>query len=278
MANEEPRKFSDELKALRAEFNDLAERTKKTVAALDSAISKQLLKESRDAQDAEVVAFAVPGDLASVNGRDVTILINKSKDMGAGFDSTAGKAVDAAYKLHLAAGYPYDVTVSGGQYDNGTPKWLRLGDYERKEKALEKTESNQKDIVPALRDIMINNTPDRVKGRNNHYVIIGDGNFTDSTDTALQMIEATLLYNKKATFDFITVGAGGNIAALQEKAIHSLGADRIGFTKVEKGDDIWGALTGALKKRVTASPYVAPAPAPAPAPQAPTANTAAPTP
>lgn len=263
MTNEEPKKFSDELKALRAEFNDLAERTKKTVARLDSAIFKQELLEIRQEHDAVVTEFAVPGDLQSVNNRDVTILINKSKDMGAGFNSPIGQALDAANKLHLVVNHAYDVNVSASTFDTGSTKGIRLGDYDRIEKAREKTESNQKDIVPALRDIMVSNTPDRVNNRAKHYIIIGDGNITDNMETALQMIEATLLYNKKATFDFIDVGGGaGNQAELVFKAAHSTASDRISFHKVEKAEDIWGAVSGVLKARVAALPFVKPAPVP----------------
>ena len=41
MANEEPKPFSSELKALRDEFKEVAERTKQAIAKLDSAIWKQ---------------------------------------------------------------------------------------------------------------------------------------------------------------------------------------------------------------------------------------------
>jgi hypothetical protein len=84
------------------------------------------------------------------------------------------------------------------------------------------------------------------------------------------MIEATLLYNKKATFDFIDVGGGsGNLAELAGKAGHSLVVERVGFHKVDKAEDLWGAVSGILKKRVAATPYVKPVPVPA-APQPPT--------
>lgn len=274
MANEAPKKFSDELRALRAEFNDLAEKTKKTLAALDSAIWKQELKEIREGHDAVVTQFAVPGALESVNNRDVTILIAKSKDMGHGANSNLGQAIDAAAQLLRVTRGNYDLNVSGLTIEGASTRGLNLADSDRLDKAREKTETLEKQLVPALREVMVANTPDKVGDRNKHYIIVTDGNATDSTEHAVQMIEATLLYNKKATFDFITVGAGGNVGEIAQKTSHALAADRVSFHKVEKAEEIWGALAGALKNRIAASPYVKPAPAP----EAPKNATATPTP
>ncbi len=268
MANEKTKKFSEELKALRAEFNDLADKAKKTVARLDSAIFKQELLEIRQEHDMVVTEFAVPGSLESVNNRDISILVNKSKDMGTGLSSPIGQGLDAASRLHLAVSHAYDVSVSGSVWDNGSSKSVHLGDYDRIEKARDKTETNRKDLVPTLREIMISNTPDKANERNKHYIIVSDGSISDNVEHAMQMIEATLLYNKKATFDFITVGnAAGNISEIANKANHSTVAARVGFHKAEKAEDIWGAVSGVLKARIAAAPYVKPAPA-APVPTA----------
>lgn len=265
MANESSKKFSDELKALRAEFNDIAEKAKKVSAELTSAIYKQEAKELREENDAVVKEFAVPGDLESIGNRDVTVLINRSKDMGHGFKSPAGKTVEAVTKLRRVASFNYDISVSAALFEKGGTKGLNLSDYDRLEKALEKTEANDKAIGAALRDIMIANTPDKATDRARHYVIVTDGSITDSTEYAVQMIEATLLYNKKATFDFITIGAGGgNLSEVELKTSHALAADRVSFHKVEKADDMWDALAGVLKTRIAAAPYVAPKPQPVP--------------
>lgn len=269
MSNDEPKPFSAELKALRAEFAEVAERTKKAIAQLDSAIWKQEILELHQAQDKVVAEFTPPGDVEAVRARDITLLINKSKDMGAGSKSPVGAAVDAASRLNLAVGKERDVVISAGLWDKGTPKWLRLGDYDRLDKALEKTEANDKELVPALRDIMIGNTPDKVTGRNKHYVIISEGSITDNIEHAVQMIEATLLYNKNATFDFISIGEGkGNLSEAALKTAHSTVSDRISFQAVATADDVWGAVTGALKTRIAAAPYVKPEPAPEAKPQA----------
>jgi len=45
-------------------------------------------------------------------------------------------------------------------------------DFERQEKAREKTNNNAKDLLPAMKDIMVNNTPDKQDGRSKHYIII----------------------------------------------------------------------------------------------------------
>lgn len=259
MANEEPKPFSSELKALRDEFKEVAERTKQAIAKLDSAIWKQEILELHQANDKVVSEFAPPGDIEAVRARDITLLINKSKDMGDGRKSSVGAAVDVANRLHLVLGKDRDVTLSASLWEKGAPKGLRLGDYDRIDKALEKTEANDKDIVPALRDIMVANTPDKVTDRNKHYVIISDGNATDNLEHAMQMIEATLLYNKHVTFDFVTVGeAQGNLSQLAAKVSDSTVAARVGFHTAKTQDDVWGTVTGVLKDRISASPWVKP--------------------
>lgn len=65
------------------------------------------------------------------------------------------------------------------------------------EKARAKTEANAKEIVPALRDIMIANTPDKEYTRSRHYVIVSDGNTTDSIEAAAKLIEGTLRGSRK---------------------------------------------------------------------------------
>ena len=203
--------------------------------------------------------FTPPGDIEAVRSRDITLLINKSKDMGEGRKSTVGAAVDVASRLHLVLGKERDVTLSAGLWEKGAPKWLRLGDYDRIAKALEKTEANDKEIVPALRDVMVANTPDKVSDRNKHYVIVSEGNATDNLEHAMQMIEATLLYNKHVTFDFVTVGeGGGNLSQLAAKVSDSTVAARVGFHTAKTQDDVWGTVTGILKDRISASPWVKP--------------------
>lgn len=270
MANDEPKKFSDELKALRAEFAEVAEKSKAAVAHLNTAIFKQEMLELRQEQDKTVAKFAHHGVLESVGNRDVTVLVGKSKDTGHGLDSIVGQGIDAASKLRFAAHSNYDLSVSASTFEAGAAKSVNISDYDRMEKARAKTEANAKEIVPALRDIMIANTPDKEYTRNRHYVIISDGNTTDSIEAAAKLIEGTLRGNPKATFDFINVGAdNGNINELAAKVNVADETQRPRIHTIAKADEVWGTFSDVLRERIAASPFVKPAPvAPAPTPTA----------
>ena len=275
MANDEPKKFSDELKALRAEFAEVAEKSKAAVAHLTTAIFKQEMLELRQQQDTVVATFAHHGVLESVGNRDVTILVNKSKDMGNGLNSALGQGIDAAARLRLAAHNTYDMGVSASIFEAGASKSVNISDYDRMEKAREKTEANNKELVLSLREIMVSNTPDKEYTRNRHYVIVSDGSITDSVDAAAKLIEGTLRSNPKATFDFINVGANaGNIHELVAKVQVADEAQRPRIHAAEKAEDIWSTFNAALRTRIGETPYVKPAPDAPAAPQ----PTAQPTP
>ncbi|HYD19210.1 MAG TPA: hypothetical protein VEF76_12095 [Patescibacteria group bacterium] len=272
MAHDEPKKFSDELKALRAEFAEVAEKSKAAIAHLNSAIFKQELTELRQEQDKTVAAFAHNGSLESVGNRDVTVLVNKSKDMGHGLNSPLGQAIDAAAKLRFAAQGNYDLNVSVQTFEAGASKGVNISDYDRMDKAREKTEANSKEIVPALREITVANTPDKDYVRNRHYVIITDGSVSDNTDAAARLIDATLRGNPKATFDFISVGAGsGNVAEIVSKVQVSDESRRPVIHNVPSHEGIWTTFTNVLRGRIAQSPHAKPAALPA-RNQAPTAT------
>lgn len=270
MATDEPKKFSDELKALRAEFAEVAEKSKAAVAHLNTAIIKQELLEMRQEQDKTVAKFAHHGVLESVGNRDVMVLVGKSKDTGHGLDSIVGQGIDAAAKLRFAAQGNYDLSVSASTFEAGAAKSVNISDYDRMEKARAKTEANAKEIVPALRDIMIANTPDKEYTRNRHYVIISDGNTTDSIEAAAKLIEGTLRGNPKATFDFINVGAdNGNIVELVAKVNVADEAQRPRIHDIAKVGDVWGTFINVLHERISETPFMKSAPvAPAPTPTA----------
>ncbi len=261
MANDEPKPLSAELKALRAEFAEVAERSKKALSQLDTAIFKAEMSELKDANNKVLDEFTLPGNRSSIAGHDVVILINKSKDMGEGYNSPIGAAIAAAGKMSAAAS-GNDGIVSAALYDTGTANHLRLNDSDRTDKARAKTEKNDKNLFGVVREIMIANTSDKPAARTKHYVIVSDGNATDNLEATAQLIETTLRHNPKVTFDFINIGTNaGNIPTLAGLVNAAAPALAPAVHHAEKADDIWGVLTAVVKARLAqtqAAPQEAP--------------------
>lgn len=248
MANEEQKPLSAELKALRAEFAEVADRSKKAVAQLDTAIFKAEMAELAERNGKVVDEFALPGNRASLDGHDITILINKSKDMGAGFDSNIGAAINATGKM-IGAVQGRDTVISAALFDTGSARSLRF-DADRLDKAREKTEANNKDLLVAVKDIMVANTPDKVTARHKHYVIITDGSLSANEEATVQMMETTLRHNPKVTFDFINIGEGGNIANLVGMIHTAASATVPAVHQIADKESIWQTLTGVVKGRL----------------------------
>jgi len=248
MANEEQKPLSAELKALRAEFAEVAERSKKALAQLDTAIFKAEMTELTERNNKVLDEFVLPGNRASLDGHDVVILINKSKDMGAGYDSNIGAAINAAGKM-IGATQGRDATISAALYDTGSIRGIRF-ESDRLDKAREKTEANNKDLLVAVKDIMVANTPDKVSARHKHYVIISDGNLSGNEEATVQMIETTLRHNPKVTFDFINIGEGGNIAGLMGMVHAAAPAAAPAVHVAADKEGIWQALTSVVKGRL----------------------------
>ncbi len=250
MANDEQQPLSAQLKALRAEFAEVADRSKKALAQMDTAIFKADMAELKEANNKVLDQFTVPGNRASIAGHDIVILINKSKDMGDGYNSPISAAIEAAAKMSAAAN-GNDGVVTAALYDAGTANHLRLTDSDRTDKARAKTDKNDKNLFGITREIMIANTSDKPAARTKHYVIISDGNATDSLEATAQLIETTLRHNPKVTFDFINIGtAAGNIPTLAGMVNAAAPALAPAVHHVEKSEDLWSALTAVVKTRL----------------------------
>lgn len=256
MSDEPKKPLSAELRAIRDEYNDIAKRIKDATSRLDRAIWEVEAKERRAELDKTLDEF-VPHNYGALKGHDVSFLINKSKDMGDGYNSRIGAAVDAAFKVHVAVGC-HDTKVGIALWDTSTSH-LRI-DADRLDKAREKTANNAKDLLPVVKDIMISNTPDKQGDRQKHYVIISDGNVTDNPDFSVQMIETAMKMNPRVTFDFISFGPG-SINDLAAKVNAPTDAQKPGIYTVEKPEDLNATVMSVLAQR-----FAAPAPAPKPEP------------
>lgn len=250
---EEPKPLSSELRSLREQFTQLAESSKKAIGQLDQAIFKAETAERRAANDAVLEEFT-PGKKTAIAGHDFSILVNKSQDMGAGYDSPIGATLSAVLKMTVAAG-GYDTVISAATWDAGAPKHLNLGRGDALDKARDKSTTNQQDLLGTAKEIMIANTPDKPSARTKHYIVVSRGSVSDNVEHTVQMIETTLRMNPKATFDFINIdGAGGNIEKLVRLIDVPAGAKAPAVHDAKSAADIWPVLTAVVKNRLAETP------------------------
>lgn len=242
--SEEPKTLSEKLRAARDEFNDLATRAKAAAGKLESAMWEAQSSELRAKLDEVLHQFIPTVDKSPLKGHDIVFLINKSEDMGEGFSSPIGAALSTASSLAAATG-GHDVKVSAILWEGGSTKSVYLGDADRMEKARDKTKSTAKDLLPAVKEIMVGNTPDKQDARTRHYIIISPGNLTDNLDHSAQMINTAMQLNPRLTFDFVSFGDGnGNVRDLVAKLNQNAG----NFL-VQKHEDLNGVIMGILTTR-----------------------------
>ena len=239
--------LSEQLRSIKDEYSDLAKRIKDSTSRLDKLIWDAETKERRVALDKTVDEF-VPHNYEALKGHDVTFLIAKSKGMGEGYNSPIGAAIEGAFKVYVAVS-GHDTGVFTVLWDTST-KDLRM-DFDRMEKAREKTENTVKNLMPAVRDIMISNTPDKQRDRQKHYIIVCDGDVSDNIDHSVQMIEHAMQLNSKVTFDFINVGTG-NLKDLAARVKAPAEAQKPGFYGVSKAEELNGTMMCVLAGRFTA--------------------------
>lgn len=245
-----PKPMSEKLEALAAEFNDLAARSKAAAAKLQSAAFEAKSAEIRAELDKVLDQFIPTVDKSALKGHDIVFLINKSQDMGAGFASPLGAAIEIARSLNSATG-GHDTAVSAGLWETGNnTKWVNLSDSDRMEKAREKSNSNGKELLSVTKDIMIGNTPDKQGERKKHYIVISAGSVSDNLDHSAQMLNTAMQMNPRVTVDFISFGAGdGNIKDLAAKLTPPTEAQKSGVYNVAKPEDLHGAVMSVLTGR-----------------------------
>jgi hypothetical protein len=250
--SEEKKPLSERLRAARDEFNDLSAKAKAAAGKLDSLIMEAFSQENRAELDKVLHQFIPTVDKSSLKGHDIIFLVNKSQEMGEGFFSPIGAAISTATSLAAATG-GHDVKVSGVIWEAGNyTKALPLADADRAEKAREKSKTTNKELLPAVKEIMLGNTPDKQDERLKHYIVISPGSVTDNVDHSVQMINTALKMNPRVTFDFITVGSGeGNIKDLVAKIEAPTDAQKPSLLIVPTHEGLNGAvmtiLTGRFK-------------------------------
>ncbi len=247
--SEEKKPLSERLRAARDEFNDLAAKSKAAAGKLDLLITEAFAQENRTELNKVLDQFIPTVDKSALKGHDIVFLINKSTDMGEGFFSPIGAAISTATSLAAATG-GHDVRVSGLLWEAGnSTKALALGDSDRLEKAREKSKTTNKELLPAVREIMLNNTPDKQDGRQKHFIVVSTGSVTDNVEHSVEMINTALRMNPRITFDFVTVGTGeGNMQDLVSK-IDAPEARKPSYLLVSKHEDLNGAVMNILTGR-----------------------------
>lgn len=258
---DEQKPLSEKLRALRDEFNDLATRAKNTVAHLDSAIAEAKSAEIRADLDRVLDQFIPTVDKSALKGHDIVFLVNKSQDMGEGIFSPIGAALTTASSLSAATG-GHDAKVSALTWEGaGSTRGVNLSDFSRIEKAYEKSRDNAQNLLPAVKEIMIGNTPDKQDDRQKHYIIVSPGKLSDDLDHSAQMIATAMQMNPRITFDFISFGAG-NV----DELISKVGAPedrKPAHQFVAKHEDLKGAVMSILSSRFKGeTPQSISAPAP----------------
>jgi hypothetical protein len=246
---------------VRDEFNDLAVRAKAAASRLDTAIWEAQANENRATLDKVLDQFIPTVDKSVLKGRDIVFLINKSEAMGEGYQSPIGASLAVASELSAATG-GHDAKVTGILWDAGYTKSVSLHDSDRLDKAREKSKSAAKDLLPAVKEIMVSNTPDRQDGRRKHYIVLSAGTITDNIDHSAEMINTAMKMNPRLTFDFVSFGTGeGNVKDLVAKLTPPAGAQEVGNFHVPKHEDLHGVIIGILTTRMKGlAPDAQPAP------------------
>ena len=260
-----PKSLSEKLEALVAEFNDLAARSKAAAARVQSAAYEAKSAEIRADLNKVLDQFIPTVDKSALKGHDIVFLINKSEDMGEGYASPIGAAIEIARSLNSATN-GHDTAVSAGLWEAGNnTKWVNLNDFDRMEKAREKTKTNGKEFLPVAKDIMIGNTPDKQTERKKHYIVVSTGSVSDNLDHTAQMLNTAMQMNPRVTVDFISFGTGeGNIKDLAAKLTPPSDAQKSGVYNVAKPEDLHGAVMSVLTGRFAGLAPEAPKPVEAP--------------
>jgi hypothetical protein len=250
MSESKPLTPSEKLQALADEFNDLAARSKATAAKLQSAAYEAKSVEIRAELNKVLDEFIPTVDKSALKGHDIVFLINKTEEMGDGFSSRIGAAIDVARSLN-AATHGHDTSVSAGLWESGSStKWINLSDSDRMEKAREKSKSTGKELLPVAKDIMIGNTPDKQGERKKHYIVISTGSVSDNIDHTAQMLNTAMQMNSRVTVDFISFGTGeGNIKDLAAKLTPPSDAQKSGVYNIAKHEDLHGVVMSLLTNR-----------------------------
>ncbi|MEZ0223493.1 MAG: hypothetical protein ACAH83_02985 [Alphaproteobacteria bacterium] len=265
MSESKPLTPSEKLQALADEFNDLAARSKATAAKLQSAAFEAKSQEIRAELNKVLDEFIPTVNKSALKGHDIVFLINKTEEMGDGFSSPIGAAIDIARSLNAATN-GHDTGVSAGLWETGSnTKWVNLGDSDRMEKAREKTKSTGKEFLPVAKDIMIGNTPDKQGERKKHYVVISTGSVSDNIDHTAQMLNTAMQMNARVTVDFISFGTGeGNIKDLAAKLTPPSDAQKSSVYNIAKHEDLHGTVMSLLTSRFAGVTPEAPKPVEAP--------------
>lgn len=255
MTDAAPRALSSaELTELRTAFvKATLDPAKEQLAALDAQISAAHRSEVAAAQQAAFAALLPAGkDRSVVDGHDVVVLVNNSKEQGRGPESVTHAGVVAAHRIHqtLANVGEKGMTVAahfwGGRATGKADLESKFGANGYNTNAA----SNAHDFLPAAKAILNQSTPDVATGRKTNYIIVSDGKVNDDVAAAASILSAAQTLNPKATLDFVVVSKAEGKTAI-EKLAESLGRG-VNVTKVASAAEVSGAVVKALQNRLVA--------------------------
>ena len=257
-----------QLKTLQAEFNQISREFADKAKLLAPQIAAAEAAARREENLKTLKTFSANG-VDGFDGRDVTVYINRSADMGTGFAGFAGQAVTALMSVKTATEDCTNSRIAGNFWSAGAPNAIKIGDIGSIDGLLSKPAAGAaKDMLPVAKEILNNNTPDRAGDKPRHYIIVLPATLSDDAVAARRLFDATQSLNGKATFDYVICGGLEADAYATAKKLCPATSPTRDAIVVAKADDIAGVLTGILKQRVEANPVAKVQPVTAPKPAA----------
>jgi len=250
-----------DLRKLREEFVKAQADTLKKLEEVDKQISVIERAQAEERRKAAVGQIVPNGDEAALGNREITFLINNTKEGGHGPESQLGEAVIAAYRIYSLAkeakakDVSVGVTFWGGRFTDGMKLDTQFGS-----KAYNTNGASKNwDFLPAAKKVLQDNTPDALTDKAKNYVVIGDGSVSGGIDNAVAILEAAAKFNPKATFDFVVVNAKDTeMDKLVNKWSEMASGQKPNIVKVGTPKEISGVVLKIIKARVSGDVYAAP--------------------
>lgn len=243
-----------QLKTLQAEFNEISREFADKAKLLAPQIAAAEAAARKD-ENLKLLKTFSPNGAVDFDGRDVTVYINRSADMGTGFAGFAGQAVRSLMGVRTATEDCTNSRITGNFWSAGTPNGIKIGDIGSIDGLLSKPAAGTaKDILPVAKEILNNNTPDRAGDKPRHYIILLPATLSDDVVFARQLFDAAQNLNPKATFDYVVCGGVEADAYATAKKLCPTASPTRDAIVVSKSDDIASVITSILKQRVETSP------------------------
>lgn len=228
----------DEYVGISAEFAEKAKLMDKAIAGVEASETQSRRKALRDEIAPEGTQF---------DGREIVVLVNRSAAMGEGFASFIGQALMQTQDIKDAAADLPNVKVSMALWGNGAPVAVDFSNFDKIDKLVGKTASGAaNDILPAVKEVLMRNTPDVIPNMPRHYVFVCPSELAGDFTVARDILRAVQALNRDASVDFIVCGAAsGNAAELARETV-------LGDTLrvIDHPDDMRDAVKGVVRGNI----------------------------